>query len=115
MVIDSIRSHTHILSDSSADYTPLMSRIGKARLVLIGEASHGTHEFYRTRAEITKRLIVEKGFQAVAVEADWPDASRVNAFVHGPSKDRDANQALGFSSDSRAGCGAIAITTNNID
>jgi erythromycin esterase-like protein len=51
--------------------------------VLIGEASHGTHEFYRERAQITKRLIVEKGFTAVAVEADWPDAYRVNRFVRG--------------------------------
>src|SRR5207253_1644651 len=49
----------------------------------IGEASHGTHEFYRTRADITERLIEEKGFNAVAVEGDWPDAYRVNRFVKG--------------------------------
>ena len=59
-----------------------MDLIGDARFVLIGEATHGTHEFYQQRAEITKRLIQEKGFTAVAVEADWPDAYRVNRYVH---------------------------------
>jgi erythromycin esterase-like protein len=63
--------------------------------VLIGEASHGTHEFYRIRAEITKRLVRELGFAAVAVEADWPDAYRVNRFVRGESSDTDATEALG--------------------
>src|SRR5947199_526542 len=75
-------------------FGPLLDFIGNARLVLIGEASHGTHEFYRTRAEITKRLIVEKDFSAVAVEADWPDAFRVNTFVRNQGEDRDAAQAL---------------------
>ena len=55
----------------------LIDFAGGASLVLLGEASHGTHEFYATRAEITKRLIREKGFNAVAAEADWPDAHRV--------------------------------------
>jgi hypothetical protein len=58
------------------DYDALLAGIGDARIVMIGEASHGTHEFYRERALITRRLISEKGFTAVAVEADWPDASR---------------------------------------
>jgi erythromycin esterase-like protein len=62
---------------------------------LIGEATHGTHEFYRERAQITKRLIKEKGFTAVAVEADWPDAYRVNRYVRGDSADEDAVEALG--------------------
>lgn len=65
------------------DLDPLIARVGDARLVLLGEATHGTHEFYRTRAEITRRLIEEKGFTAVAVEADWPDAWRVDRFVRG--------------------------------
>jgi erythromycin esterase-like protein len=64
------------------------------RFVLIGEASHGTAEFYRIRAEITRHLIVEEGFDAVAVEADWPDAYRVNDFVCGRSSDPDADAAL---------------------
>src|SRR3982750_3081378 len=68
--------------------------IGDARFVLIGEASHGTHEFYRYRAEITKLLIEEKGFSAVAVEADFPDAYRVNRYVRGEGKDKTANASL---------------------
>jgi erythromycin esterase-like protein len=65
----------------SAEYDPLLHAIGNSRLVLIGEASHGTHDFYRERARITRRLIEEKGFSAVAVEADWPDAYRIHRFV----------------------------------
>ncbi|MFG1930719.1 erythromycin esterase family protein [Mycobacterium sp. NPDC048908] len=68
--------------------------IGDARIVLIGESSHGTHEFYQARAEITKWLIEEKGFCAVAAEADWPDAYRVNRYVRGLGADRSATQAL---------------------
>jgi erythromycin esterase-like protein/predicted phosphoribosyltransferase len=77
------------------DYDALIERARDARIVLIGEASHGTHEFYRDRARITQRLIVELGFDAVAVEADWPDAYRVNRFVRGESADSDAEAALG--------------------
>jgi erythromycin esterase-like protein len=76
------------------DYDTLLERVGDARLVLIGEASHGTHEFYRERAEITRRLILEKQFNAVAAEADWPDAYRVNRYVRGKGDDRTANDAL---------------------
>lgn len=83
------------LEGSPSDFNPLLERIGDARLVLIGEASHGTHEFYRIRAEITKRLIREKGFRGVAVEADWPDAWRVNRFVRGDGLDADATESLG--------------------
>ena len=63
--------------------------IGDARVVLIGESSHGTHEFYDARAEITKWLIEAKGFNAVAAEADWPDAYRVNRYVRGLPNDGD--------------------------
>src|SRR3712207_5498791 len=83
------------LTGSPEDYDSLLDLVGDARFVLLGEASHGTHEFYRERAEITKRLVVEKGFTAVAVEADWPDAYRVNRYVRGQSDDRDADAALG--------------------
>jgi erythromycin esterase-like protein len=72
----------------------LIEAIGDVRVVMLGEASHGTHEFYAERARITQRLIVEKGFHAVAVEADWPDAYRVNRFVRASSEDKDANTAL---------------------
>lgn len=68
--------------------------IGDARIVLIGESSHGTHEFYQARAAITKWLIREKGFCAVAAEADWPDAYRVNRYVRGLGGDATSDEAL---------------------
>ncbi|MGZ8801630.1 MAG: erythromycin esterase family protein, partial [Mycobacterium sp.] len=68
--------------------------IGDARIVLIGESSHGTHEFYEARSAITKWLIQEKGFSAIAAEADWPDAYRVNRYVRGLGNDGSATEAL---------------------
>jgi erythromycin esterase-like protein len=94
LLTDVVHEAAHPLVGESTDYDPLMKLIGDAPLVLIGEASHGTHEFYRERAQITKRLIKEKGFTAVAVEADWPDAYRVNRYVRGVSGDADAVDAL---------------------
>src|SRR4051812_17259884 len=64
-----------------SDLDPLIDRIGDARFVLLGEASHGTAEFYTWRAEITKRLIKEKGFTIIGVEGDWPDCYRVNRYI----------------------------------
>jgi erythromycin esterase-like protein len=87
--------HVHRLTGDTRDFDPLLALIGDAHVVLLGEASHGTHEFYRIRGEITKRLIREKGFTAVAVEADWPDAYRVNRYVRGRLDDSDATDALG--------------------
>jgi erythromycin esterase-like protein len=84
----------HPLIGAREDYDPLLKMIGDARFVLLGEASHGTHEFYKARAEITQRLISEKGFSAVVVEADWPDAYRVNCYVRGESEDREAIDSL---------------------
>lgn len=83
------------LSGSSRDLDPWVDRLADARFVLLGEASHGTHEFYRLRAELTKRLIDEHGFGAVLVEADWPDAYRVNRYVQLASGEADADEALG--------------------
>ncbi len=83
------------ISGNDADYDPLMRLIGDAQFVLLGEASHGTHEFYRERARITQRLIEEKGFNAIAIEGDWADAERVDQFVRGRGVDRTAEQALG--------------------
>jgi len=94
IVTDLVRDAAHPITGAGADYDLLLEFIGGARLVLLGEASHGTHEFYRQRAQITKRLILEKGFTAVAVEADWPDAYRVNRYVRGQSTDADAVEAL---------------------
>jgi erythromycin esterase len=73
---------THKL-ENFEDLDPLLEHIGDARYVLLGEASHGTSEFYTWRAEITKRLITEKGFSFMAVEGDWPDCYRVNRYVKG--------------------------------
>jgi erythromycin esterase-like protein len=94
LITDVVRAAAHPLTGEINDYDPLMNLIGDASLVLIGEASHGTHEFYRERAQITKRLIKERGFAAVAVEADWPDAYRVNRYVRGLGGDADAVDAL---------------------
>ena len=68
--VRAIRENTHALTGAPQDYDALMGLIGDSRFVLLGEASHGTHDFYHTRAQITERLIREKGFSAVAVEAD---------------------------------------------
>ena len=65
------------------DLDPLMERIGDARYVLLGEASHGTADYYNWRAQITRRLIEEKGFSFLAVEGDWPDCERINRYVRG--------------------------------
>jgi erythromycin esterase-like protein len=76
-----VRKHARPLEGLPADFDVLLEEIGDARFVLLGEATHGTHEFYKARADISRRLIEEKNFNAVAVEADWPDAYRVNMFV----------------------------------
>jgi erythromycin esterase-like protein/predicted phosphoribosyltransferase len=89
-----VRERARPLKGDPAQYDALIEGIGDARVVLLGEATHGTHEFYRERAFITRRLITEKGFTAVAVEADWPDAYRINRFVRGTSTDEEAIQAL---------------------
>jgi erythromycin esterase-like protein len=89
-----LRDAARPLSCRANDYDPILELVAGGPLCLLGEATHGTHEFYRERAEITKRLIKEKGFTAVAVEADWPDAFRVNRYVRGLSDDKDANEAL---------------------
>ena len=78
-----------------ADLDPLIERIGDARIVAIGEASHGTHEYYAWRAALTRRLIEERGFGVVAVEGDWPDCYRVNRSVQlRPGADVDPRDAL---------------------
>jgi erythromycin esterase-like protein len=69
--------------------------VGDARIVLLGEASHGTHEFYALRAQLTRELVARHGFRGVAVEADWPAAARVNRYVQRSGDDRDAERALG--------------------
>ncbi|HZR06208.1 MAG TPA: erythromycin esterase family protein [Candidatus Udaeobacter sp.] len=82
------------LSGGGDDYDGLLELVGDARFVLLGEATHGTREFYSERVAITKRLIVEKGFSVLAIEADWPDSSRVHRYVRGGAADANANEAL---------------------
>lgn len=94
LVPRALRGATHPLVGEADDYDPLLTLIGEARFVLLGEASHGTHEFYRERARITKRLVREKGFTGVAVETDGPGAYRVNRFVRGRGDDAGAIDAL---------------------
>ncbi|GAC1397694.1 MAG: hypothetical protein NVSMB52_11290 [Chloroflexota bacterium] len=101
--LDSPRMNRHDLADKVkglaypltpndlTGYDPLIDLVGDSTIVLIGDASHGTHEFYRERARITTRLIREKGFNMVAIEGDWPEGSRINEYVQGgPGSARDA-------------------------
>lgn len=82
------------LHETGDEYGDLLDLVGDATVVLLGEATHGTHEFYRERAQITKLLIRNKGFKAIAIEGDWPDAYRVNRFVRGQGDDHEAVDAL---------------------
>src|SRR5205807_7073227 len=91
---DVVRNAAHPLNGAGEDFDVLMDWIGDARFVLLGEASHGTHEFYQARARITQQLIEEKGFTAVVAEADWPDAWRVNRYARGFNDDDSADAAL---------------------
>ena len=77
------RAATHIPSIETVNLAGLMERVGDARVVLLGEATHGTAEFYDMRARISKELIQQKGFNFIAVEADWPDAAQIDHFVRG--------------------------------
>ena len=89
-----VREVAQPFTGSANDYDVLLDLIGDSRIMLLGEASHGTHEFYFERAATTKRLIAEKGFTLLAIEADWPDASRAHRYVRGTSADANANEAL---------------------
>jgi erythromycin esterase-like protein len=77
-----------------SDLDRLLALIGDSRLVLLGEATHGSREFYRLRAELTRRLIVDKDFDAIAVEADWPAALRASRYAQGADDDANAEHAL---------------------
>jgi erythromycin esterase-like protein len=92
--LDALRLDAQPLRGADSDYDALMERVGDASVVLLGEASHGTHEFYRERVRITRRLIEELDFTAVAIEGDWPDADRVSRYVQGAGDDADAEEAL---------------------
>jgi erythromycin esterase-like protein len=89
-----VRRHAQRFTGEMHDYDSLLDLIGDSSFVLIGEASHGTHEFYKTRIDLTRRLIEERGFNMVAAEADWPDAWMVNRYVKDQGKAIDAFEAL---------------------
>lgn len=93
-LLQDLARHARPLDSGAAADDALVHLASQGRFALLGEASHGTHEFYAERAAITQRLIAEKGFTAVVVEADWPDAWRVNRYVRGLPGDRDAQAAL---------------------
>src|SRR5689334_21877412 len=97
-VLDTLRRHALPLAAADGsnprDIDAMIDAIGRARIVLIGEASHGTHEFYAMRAAITRRLIETRGFRAVAIEGDWPDTRRVDRYVRSLNGDRDPDSAL---------------------
>ena len=92
--LDAIRSDAIRLDDAEHDYDALIEAAGSRPFVLLGEATHGTAEFYRMRAAITRRLMVERHFDAVAVEADWPDAYRLNRHVRGEGGDESTLAAF---------------------
>jgi erythromycin esterase-like protein len=92
--VDVIRRAVLSVGPTDEGIAPLLDAIGGASLVLIGEATHGTREMYRTRAAITKALIATRGFNLVAVEADWPDAYRVNRWVRDAAPEPNADAAL---------------------
>ncbi|HEU0055346.1 MAG TPA: erythromycin esterase family protein [Longimicrobium sp.] len=81
-LVEAIRGRALPLQ-GDADLDPLLERIGEARVVLLGEASHGTSEFYTWRDRISRRLVAEKGFRFIAVEGDWPDCYTINRYVKG--------------------------------
>lgn len=93
-LIQELRASAIPLTGHASDYDALIDMIGDVRYVLIGEATHGTEEFYRIRAEITKRLIRHHGFSAVAVEGDWPDCYRINRYARDDASIHSASSAL---------------------
>lgn len=94
-----IRAAARPIQGVGTDYDPLIAAVGNARFVLLGEATHGTHEFYRERARISMRLVRDQGIQAVVIEGDWPDTGRVNRYVRGLGNDLSAEAALSDFSD----------------
>ena len=93
---------------SEADLDILMREIGDKRVVLLGEASHGTAEYYTWRAAISKRLIQEKGFNFIAVEGEWADSYRVNKFIKRPPAGQRGRRAAAANTTTAGppGCGA---------
>jgi erythromycin esterase-like protein len=89
---DLVRAGSQLMGSGERDDEELLSMGGDRSVVLLGEASHGTQEFHAMRADITHRLIAEQGFDAVAVEADWPDALNLDRYARSPDDVADAER-----------------------
>jgi erythromycin esterase-like protein len=89
-----VRNAARPLAGVATDHDALMNAIGESRYVLLGEATHGTHEFYTERARISRRLIEERGFAAIVVEGEFPAGRRVNEYLHGRGSDASPEAAL---------------------
>ncbi|GAB3015396.1 erythromycin esterase family protein [Bowmanella dokdonensis] len=89
-----IRQAAWPLDGPGGNYHPLLDSLVDKQFILLGEASHGTHEFYQARIEISKRLILDRQINAIAIEGDWPSAARVNRFIRWQGHDSNANDAL---------------------
>ncbi|MCW8409898.1 erythromycin esterase family protein [Legionella sp. PATHC035] len=94
MLIDTLDNSVLPLEAQNENYDAVLEQLGNARFVMIGEATHGTHEFYQARIKISQRLIEEHGFMAVAIEGDWPDAHRVHRYLQGEGSVTSSEQAL---------------------
>ena len=97
--VAAVRAAAIPLTGAESDYDSLLALARNARVVFLGEQTHGTHEFYRERARITQRLVRERGFRAIALEADWAEVERVDRYIHGEGPDATAEQALGGFTD----------------
>ncbi|MES2217903.1 MAG: erythromycin esterase family protein [Pseudomonadota bacterium] len=94
-LINILNDFAEPIQENANQYSSILDKIGESRFVLIGEATHGTHEFYQARAKITEQLITQKGFMAVAIEGDWPDAYRIHRYLQGMGSKEEWMQALG--------------------
>lgn len=91
---ENLSRYIHPITGLKTDFDALLNYIADATIVLLGEATHGTHEFYHARAEITKRLIKEKGFNTIAIEGDWPETARINRYLLSQGDDKSARESL---------------------
>lgn len=93
-IADLIHKAAYPLRPSSQDFAPLLRQLTQKHFILLGEATHGTHEFYQTRIAITKQLILHHGLNAIAIEGDWPSVYRTNRYVRWQGDDKNPNDAL---------------------
>src|SRR5688572_25355480 len=93
-IIGNVRSSASLFNHAvKSTLTPVIDLVKNKSFILLGEATHGTKEFYEARVEITKRLIIDHGLNAIAIEGDWPSAYRVNRYIRWQGNDTNANEA----------------------